>query len=157
MQILADFKKKTRATPTMQQLIRLILFICISTQSICAQNLNTSLTACYALNGNGSEPVNLLNATLIGVSATTDRFNNANSAIAFAGTTSSYLQLPNNALIKPSNALSFTGWIKTNSLTAQQILYAGNTCGSHYEGYCVAIQSWGGSYKLLAVKASGNC
>lgn len=44
-------------------------------------NLSQSLTACYTLDGNGTEAINNLTATLSAVTATVDRFNNPSSAI----------------------------------------------------------------------------
>jgi hypothetical protein len=119
-------------------------------------NLSSSLTACYALNGNGTEPINNLTATLSAVTATVDRFNNPNSAYYFSGSSSSYIKLPNNSLIKP-NTISFSAWIKTNSLASQYIAFTQNTCGSFFEGYAFAVHNPGNGTRFHLVKSSTGC
>ena len=64
-----------------------ILLVAFFTTS--GQNFSTSLTACYPLDGNGYEGVNLMTATLSAVTPTTNRFNNTGSALFFAGNTNS--------------------------------------------------------------------
>ena len=92
-------------------LVLSILFAgCLSAQV----NLTSSLTACYALDGNTNEPINNLTGTLSAVTPTVNRLSQANSAMAFNGTPSSFIQLPNNPLLK-ANAVSFSAWAKTNS------------------------------------------
>jgi PKD repeat protein len=77
-------------------------------------NLASSLTACYALNGNGSEPVNNFTAILSAVTPTVDRLGNNFRAFEFAGNANSYIELPNDSLIKPPNAITVAGWFRFN-------------------------------------------
>lgn len=61
--------------------IFLMLFFSLYLQQLQSQvNLNSSLTACYPLNGNVMENINGLNGTLSSVTSTIDRFGNSNSA-----------------------------------------------------------------------------
>ncbi len=76
-------------------------------------NLNSSLTACYALNGNAYEAINALHGTISNAIPAPNRFNSANSAYLFNGNASTFIELPSNSLIKP-NALTFSAWIKPN-------------------------------------------
>jgi hypothetical protein len=110
------------------------------------QNLTSSLVACYALNGNASEPINNLTGTLSVVSPTVDRFNNSGSALAFSGSTLSYVELPNNSLLKPTNALSLSGWIKTNTLSEQIIIFTRNPGTSNFGAYTFMMSQSGSVY-----------
>lgn len=137
----------------LKQLI--IVFLSLCTGFSRAQvNLTQSLSACYALNGNASEPVNSLTGTLsAAVTATVDRFSNANSALYFSGSSSSYVELPNSALLKP-NSITFSGWVKTNALTSQYIAFAHNGCSGFFEGYAFAIHNPGTGYRFHLVKSN---
>lgn len=133
------------------QLTFLLVNACVFSQV----NLNSSLTACYALNGNASEPINTLTGTLSAVTATVDRFSNASSALAFNGSTVSYVELPDSPLLKPTNAISFSAWIKTNVLTSQYILMTKNSAVSNFEAYCLTIVNLSGQCKFRAQKGDG--
>jgi hypothetical protein len=136
-----------------------ILFFLFKTLHLFSQNsLSTSLTACYALNGNLNEPINNLTGTLSAVTPTIDRFNNANSAYRFAGNIGSYIELPNNPLIKP-NAISFSAWVKTNVTNlSQYVVFTNNTCNSFYEGYvCAFVNIGANAYRFQAVKSNNTC
>lgn len=116
-------------------------------------NLSSSLTACYALNGNANDPVSSLNGTLNSVTATVDRFNNANSAYAFSGNAASRIELPNSPLLK-ANQVSFSAWVKFNTVSAIQfIVFAHNGCGSYHEGYQFALNYNGFNSRLQIVKS----
>ncbi len=135
-----------------------ILIIGLSNNLFYSQTLSTSLTACYALNANGTEPINNLTGTLSAVTATVDRFSNANSAIHFNGNTGSFIALPNSPLLKPTNAVSFSAWVKLDNITQPHyIVFAHNTCASYHEGYTLITQNLGPGYKLHVVKSSGAC
>lgn len=123
-----------------------------------SQSLSTSLTACYALNGNATEPINGLNGTLSAVTPTLDRFNNPNSAMAFNGTAASFIALPNNALLKP-NLVSFSGWVKFNTINVSQILvFAHNGCVNYHEGYQIALANISvGNSRFQIAKANNLC
>ncbi len=116
-------------------------------------NLNSSLTACYALDGSAAEPINNLTGTLSAVSPTTDRFNNPNSAYAFSGNASSRIELPNSPLLK-ANQVSFSAWVKFNNVTSEQfIVFAHNGCQSYHEGYQLSLKITGNGSKLQFVKS----
>lgn len=120
-------------------------------------NIASSLTACYSLNNNGTEPINALTGTLSSVTGTVDRFSNANSALAFSGGTSSYVELPNSPLLK-ANAVSVSGWFKTNLSSSQILVFAHNGCTSFHEGYQIALSNTGGAtFRLQAAKSASNC
>jgi len=136
----------------------LVLFF-LSVLSLNAQvNLSSSLTACYALDGNANDPLSSLNGTLSSVTATVDRFNNANSAFAFAGTPGSSITLPNNALIKAPQ-VSFSGWVRFNTIsTSQYLVFTHNGCGNYHEGYMLAGSNQvPGGFKLQMAKANNTC
>lgn len=121
-------------------------------------SLSSSLTACYALNGNANEPINTLNGTVSAVTPTVNRFSQANSAMAFSGSPSSFIQLPNNPLIKPTG-VSFSCWVKTNVTNSHQtIVYTNNTCTSFFEGYHLLFLNQGtNNYRFQIVKATAVC
>ncbi len=120
--------------------------------------LSNSLTACYALNANGNEPINVLTATInAAVTPTVDRNSNANSAYYFSGTNTSTIQLPANALIKPA-AVSISMWAKTNLAGTIQIMaFAWNGCSAFHEGYQMALINVGSTYRLQAAKTLSTC
>lgn len=135
------------------------LIVCINC-SIYGQTLSTSLTACYAFDNSVSEPISNLTATLGVVSPTVNRFNTANTAFAFNGTNASIITLPNSALLKPTNELTFSAWIKVNPLpptTGCYILYTKNTSSINFEAYSLTINYLGsGVYKFAALKGAGG-
>jgi gliding motility-associated-like protein len=135
-----------------------ILFFSLATAAFYSQTLSTSLTACYALNSNGTEPINNLTGTLSAVTATVDRFNNPNSALYFNGTASSYVALPDNPLIKPTNAISFSAWIKPTQypLTTQYILFTKNNAVSNFESYSLNFNLNPGGYQFRVHKGNGG-
>lgn len=118
-------------------------------------NLSSSLTACYALNGNGAEPINSLTGSLSAVTPTVDRFNNPSSAIRFSGSSNSKILLPNSPLIKPSNEISFSVWVKPESLNWMEILFTKNTSSSYYSAYALTFQNNGSGYKFRGYRQNG--
>jgi hypothetical protein len=115
-----------------------VLYIILSCVTIgtSAQSLTTSLTACYELNGNAAEPVNNLTGTVSVATATVDQFNNPSAALRFNGTTSSYIQLPDDPLIKPASALSFALWVRPEVVAGgMHIVYTKNNQSSNFEAY----------------------
>lgn len=123
----------------MKKIVGVLSFILIINSLLFSQSLSTSLTACYSLDGNGNDPINNLNGVLSSVTPTVNRFNTPNSAYYFNGTTSNYIELPDNPLLKPSNALSFSAWIKPTSVGIAHILYTKNSVSSNFEAYCLSI------------------
>jgi gliding motility-associated-like protein len=133
-----------------------LVYLILGKVFLYSQNLSMSLTACYGLDNTTNEPINNLTASLSAVTATVDRFNNPNSAFLLGGSTSSYIYLPNSPLLKPSNALSFSAWVKFNSTNDQYIVFAQNTCSAFHEGYVLQGYNSGG-FRLTAVKSGGGC
>ncbi len=139
--------------------LHFVVFFCISWQyQLHAQiNLNTSLTACYALDANAIDPVNSLSGTVAAVFPTFDRFNTGNAAMSFTGSSISYIQLPNSALIQPTNAITFATWIKLGALTTNQyVVFTKNNSTSNFEAYAMAIANTGSGYKFRVHKGDGS-
>lgn len=133
------------------------LFLLLTTCLFYGQvNLSQSLTACYSLNGNGTEPMNNLTATLSAITPTLDRFNNTSSAMQFNGTSTSYILLPNNPLLKPTNAFSFSCWIKTSIIANQYILMTRNPAMSDFESYCLHLLNQSGQLRIRSKKCDSN-
>jgi PKD repeat protein len=132
------------------------LWLLVSTTLSSQINLSSSLTACYSLNGNANEIINALNGTLTGVSATTDRFSASNSALAFSGNTASYVELPNNAMLKPSNAITISGWFKPTTLaTNNKMVFTKNNYSTYFSAYSLAFFNYGGGYKFYCGRSNG--
>jgi len=120
-------------------------------------NLNVGLTACYALNGNALEPINNLNGTLGAITTTLDRYSNANSAIKFLGSASSFIELPDDPLLKPTNELSFSAFIKFDLLNAPQyIVFTKNNANSNFESYALVTAIVNGNYRFRVHKGDGT-
>lgn len=102
-------------------------------------NLSSGLTACYALNGNAAEPISGLTGTMIGTTPTSDRFNNPNSAMYFSGQ-GQFIELPDNPLLKPSEAISFSCWINGTRLSNFYILYTKNSLNTNFEAYELCVE-----------------
>jgi len=138
--------------------IYLSLCLALNILAFSQASLSTSLTACYSLDGNANDPISALNGTLSAVTPTVNRFSQPNTAMAFNGTSTSNIQLPNSPLIKPIG-LSFVGWVKTNITSSHQtIVYTNNTCGSFFEGYHLLFLNQGtNNYRFQIVKATSAC
>jgi hypothetical protein len=79
-----------------------------------------NLVAWYQMKGNGADSSGYENhGTASGVTATTDRYGNTNSAYTFDGTTTDYISVPPNMSFNPStNAnMLFTCWFKAGTST----------------------------------------
>lgn len=88
------------------------LLVLMTAFSQCAfsQDITTGLIAYYPFNNNANDAsANALNGVLHGATFTSDKNGIANSAALLDG--SSYIEVPNNAKLNPSN-LSFSAWIK---------------------------------------------
>lgn len=137
----------------------LVIFLLLCLREFNSQiNLNSSLTACYTLDGNAIDQVNALNGTLSSVTNTLNRFNQANSAMAFAGNSLSLIELPNSALLK-SPEISFSAWVRFNQLNIHQyIVFTHNGCQNYHEGYMLAVNDWvPGGFRLQMAKADNSC
>ncbi len=134
----------------------LVMLFCVF-QLSAQLTLTSSLVACYALNGNAYEPITNLHGILSNVSPAPNRFNVSNSALYFKGLTTSYVELPNNALLKP-NAVSFSAWIKptTGFSTGGTVVFTGNTSGVNPAAYVLKLDNVTGGLKLLFEKCNAN-
>ncbi|MCC6372521.1 MAG: T9SS type A sorting domain-containing protein [Bacteroidia bacterium] len=120
-----------------------IALLVLLASTFCARsqvNLNNGLTACYALNGNANETVNNLNGLVSSVTPTVNRFNALSSAMAFSGSTLSYIELPDNPNVKPLHALSLSCWIKTPVMIDQYICMTKNNLVSNFEAFNLCIE-----------------
>jgi len=132
-----------------------IFLLALSLKSGAQVNLTTGLTACYALDGNAIEPVNALTGTLSMVTPTVNRFGSANSACYFNGQTSSYIELPNNSLLKP-NQFSFSTWVNVPAITSQMtIVFTKNTYASYHTAYSLFINT-GSAYHFAVCRQDGT-
>jgi hypothetical protein len=126
------------------------------------QNLSVSLTACYNFNGNTIDAVNNLNGGFISTTLVVapDRFNSPNSAIKiFSG--SSVTALPSDPLIKPDNNLSFSGWVRFNTLSNYApVIITRNTVAAsstaNMEAYQLALKLVGGNFRFVASKSNSS-
>jgi len=135
----------------------LFLFFSLIATAFYSQTLSTSLTACYALNGNAAEPINSLTGTVTAmVTPTVDRFNNPGSAMYFNGTTASYIELPDDPLLKPTNAISFSAWIKPSVLATSHVLFSRTPSPSNFEAYCLSMNNVGVGYRFRVSKGNGG-
>ena len=136
---------------------KLVLITLLSAQVMCGQfNFASSLTACYAFNGNGTEPVNNLTATLSGVSATVDRGGNNYRALAFSGQANSFVKLPNSSLLKPADAITVSGWFRFTYLGEMTMISArGNNTG-FLMAYGLKLQTGFIGYFLRVIKQNGT-
>ncbi len=80
---------------------------------ICHKASAQNLIASYPLNGDANDVSgNALNGVINGtVTPVADRYGNANSAMSFPGFTNSFIQIADNALLRPNN-ISISCWVK---------------------------------------------
>ncbi len=138
---------------TITKLLLLLTFT-FSFSSAFSQATTTSLTACYALDGNATELINNLTGTLSSVTSAVDRNSNANSALYFSGSTSSYVELPDNPLIKP-NFLTFSAWIKPVTLSNAYVLFTKNSNTTNIDAYSLSTVSVSAGYKFRVTRTNG--
>jgi PKD repeat protein len=74
----------------------------------------------------------------------------------FNGTTASKIKLPSNSLIKPANDLSFSAWIKPESLTSMEIVFTKNIYSMYYSAYALTFQNNGQGYKFRGYRQNGS-
>jgi gliding motility-associated-like protein len=138
--------------------IFLLLIFCYSHARF--QTLSTSLTACYAFDNSGAEPISNLTATLGAVTSTVNRFNSANTAYYFSGSAPSNIQLPNDPLLKPTSELSVSFWVKPTIIPSgvgSYILFAKNTVSSNFEAYALTVYNFGGGVSRFGLhKGTGG-
>jgi gliding motility-associated-like protein len=134
-----------------------IIIILVLTLQLNAQvNLSLSLSACYALNGNASEPINNLTGVLSAVTPTVNRFNAPNSAMYFSGVIGSIIKLPASPLIKPTNDVSFSIWVKPDALSMMEVIHTTNIYTFNFSSYALTFQNNGGGYKFRGYRQNGS-
>ncbi len=118
-------------------------------------NLNSGLTACYAMAGNANDVINNLNGTLTAVTATTDRNAIPAEALYFIGTGTCHVELPDNPLLKSTQAISFSAWIRSDSLpmSTSYILYTNNGNIFDFEAYALITFPTFNGHRFRVVKA----
>lgn len=136
----------------------LIVFASLVSRCLIAQvNVDSSLSACYSLNGNALDIINNLNGTTNNVTATVDRFNVNNNAFFFPGNVLNYIELPDNALLK-SNAVSFSAWIKPAQLiyTRGYIVFTKSSGGPNYQAYSLTVEELTAGRRLRVTKGNNG-
>jgi hypothetical protein len=135
-------------------------FLAFLLSSLFAQsqvNLSSSLTACYALNGNSTEPINNLTGVIGScITPTLDRSGNANFALQFPGTVGCVVQLPNSPLLKPNSAITVSGWFKVSSPKYMIAVFTKNTSFSFFTAYSLIVENMVNGYSFRAYRQNGN-
>jgi hypothetical protein len=139
----------------MKTIFSLIVLFVIS-ELMLAQTTDTSLVAYYPFNGNAIDLSGFGNngSPINGVLFDNDRWNNPNQAIRFDKALSQYVNVPNSTSLKIDSAISFSFWIKRNTLGGQdQVLnkggdWPGGTCnyGLVFSDWTLAFIYNGGYY-----------
>ncbi len=130
----------------------LLLISALNVLSISAQTQST-LVACYGLNGNATDAVNAINGTTVGTSASNDRFSNASGALNFSGSSSSFVRIPNSSKLK-ANAMTISLWARPSSTVGSQyIIFTKNSASSNFEAYSIVAGSNG---KFVGVVGSAG-
>ena len=124
-------------------LFGLTFFITGIYQNCFSQNLLTdSLIAVYHLSGNGNDSTtNSNNGTLIGCSATIDRFGIPGGAMNFNGTSDYIDVIPGNNLFKPTSfPVSISAWIRFTG-NAGGMIFGNDFMENYYNGIFFAINT----------------
>jgi hypothetical protein len=105
--------------------------------------------------GNANDVVNNLNGTLTAVTVTADRNSIPNEALYFNGTGTCHVELPDNPLLKSAQAVSFSAWIRSDSLPmgTSYILYTNNGNFSDFEAYALITFPTFNGHRFRVVKA----
>ncbi len=126
------------------------------------QALLTNLQGCYPLDCdsalNGAPTGSSLNGTIHNVTCTTGHAGGTNTAYQFGGGPGSYISLPGTSALKPSNAITVSGWYNVTSTTSSQYLvFTKNTCFSNFEAYYLVVANTGSSAKFKAGLSGSGC
>lgn len=114
-------------------LLAVVLFCLFQTKSIA----QTGLVGCYPLDNNANDySGNNYNGTAFSVTATTDRFGNANSAYNFSGS-GSYISIPASGFVL--NEYTYSAWCKPTSLPASGQVYAILTIGGNVSDQYIGL------------------
>lgn len=121
----------------------LLSFVCFMALGVFSQNINDNLLIYYSFDGNaldqsGNGFHGTVNATL-----TQDRFGNPNSAYSFNGV-NQYIDLPNVQALKPPLPISYSAWVKFNSLpTTGNVMFTNNFAQDNHSGVWMQVASTG--------------
>lgn len=129
----------------MKTLITSFLFLIMSFFSIAQSALDSGLVAFYPFNGNANdESIYGNDGSLInGASFVNDRWSNPNQAIRFEKSLSQYVSVPNSTSLQIDSALTFSVWIKRNSLGGQdQVLNKGGDWPNGTCNYGLVFSEW---------------
>lgn len=108
-----------------------------------AQSLTDSLLIHYPFDGNAEDQSGngyngIVNATL-----TQDQFGNSNSAYSFNGT-SEFIEFPNVSELKPELPISYSAWVKFNSLPSTgNVIVTNNFAQNNHSGAWLQVSSGG--------------
>lgn len=137
-----------------------VLAVALTTASFTQTNPAFGLEACYPLDSGSF--VNMgpnnpgLNGTINGnVVSATGHNGSPNSALNFGGTVSDYVRISASPHpLKPSPALSFSGWFRMSSLNGGYFLWVDNgNFVNNIEAYALGITS---ANQFIAVKRNGS-
>ncbi len=135
-----------------------ILLFVLMGFSATGQIPTNGLVGDWPFNGNAyDESGNGLNGSVTGATLTTDRFGNANSAYYFDGT-GKYIQVPDNALLRPSY-ITISLWVKSSNIVPhnQNILSKQNLADGSGEQYAINIDvNSTYNYPHFAIKRNSN-
>lgn len=137
-----------------------ILLIVIAGMSAIGQVPTNGLVGYWPFTSNADDASgNALNGTVQGATLTTDRFGNANSAYHFIGTSASYIQVPDNILLRPS-IITISVWVNPDTVFPRaSIIAKQNLADATGEQYAVQYTPNGSVLNpLFAVKVnSAGC
>lgn len=122
----------------------------------CVNEKKVGLVARYDFSGNASDVSgNGLNGTVYNATLTTDRFGNTSSAYDFSGSTSSYINIPDNSQLHIANEISISMWVyRTRNTSVEGILCKGRDVGNSYS---FMFNAGGGTYGVFrAQTGTGN-
>ncbi len=122
-------------------------------------SLNTGLVAYYPFTGNANDySGNGNNGTVHGASLVSDRSNNLNSAYSFNPSSNNYIALPLLTSINEASVVSFSFWVKTNSLSNNGTIFGhwSNNNGVVGVNCGVSIEQFGSTSGISIHNYSGT-
>lgn len=97
--------------------------------------LQQNLLACYSMECNGNDGTgNGNHGTFFGNINCVLSYNGT-GAVQFGGNSSDFIKLPNTPSMKPTNAITVSGWFKFNSLNGQVLVFSKNTCSTYFDNF----------------------
>lgn len=111
-----------------------LLIVSLLTFPIFSQNLNDSLLIHYTFNGNAQDQSGNGYDGIVDATLTQDQFGNSNSAYSFNGV-DEFIDLPNVSELKPSFPISYSVWVKFNSLPSYgNVMFTNNFAIDNHSG-----------------------